>query len=127
MSATPFLQKFIMNIIVTSAALLLGDYLMDNVSFSENWVALIAAFVLALLNAVLRPLLILLTIPVTIFTLGLFLLVINTVMLMIADQLVDGFVIRTFWAAFFLSLFISFMNAIIGGNVRIEKHNRTDY
>jgi putative membrane protein len=90
-------------------------------------VALIAAFVLALLNAVLRPLLILLTIPVTIFTLGLFLLVINTVMLMIADQLVDGFVIRTFWAAFFLSLFISFMNAIIGGNVRVEKHSRNDF
>ncbi len=121
MELSPFLKKFILNIMVTALALLLGDYLMDNVSFSENWIALVAAFILALLNMVLKPLLIILTIPATIVTLGLFLLVINTVMLMIADQLVEGFEIRTFWAAFFLSLFISFMNAIINGNVRVER------
>lgn len=121
MELSPFLKKFILNIMVTALALLLGDYLMANVSFSENWIALVAAFILALLNMVLKPLLIILTIPATIVTLGLFLLVINTVMLMIADQLVEGFEIRTFWAAFFLSLFISFMNAIINGNVRVER------
>ncbi len=124
MEFSPFLKQLVLNIMVTSVALLLGDYLMDNVYFTHSWVALIAAFCLALLNVVLKPLLIVLTIPATIFTLGLFLLVINTVMLMIADQMVDGFAINTFWAAFLLSLFISFFSGIINGNVKIEKHKR---
>ncbi|MFN0031370.1 MAG: phage holin family protein [Flavobacteriales bacterium] len=122
MQASSFLKKLLLNVMATAAALLLGDYLMDNVAFSKNWVALVAAVVLALLNTVLRPLLVLLTIPATLFTLGLFLLFINTVMLMIADQLVDGFVIHTFWSAFLLSLVIAFFNALIGGNIRVERH-----
>jgi putative membrane protein len=122
MSVTPTLQKFLLNILVTSVALLLGDYLMDNVTFREAWVALIAALVLGILNVFLKPILIILTIPATIFTLGLFLLVINTAMIMIADQLIDDFHVATFWSAFLLSLFISIFNSLINGNVKIEKH-----
>lgn len=122
MTVTPTLQKFLLNILVTSVALLLGDYLMDNVSFREAWVALVTALVLGILNVFLKPILIILTIPATIFTLGLFLLVINTAMIMIADQLIDDFHVETFWSAFLLSLFISIFNSLINGNVKIEKH-----
>lgn len=122
MTVTPSLQKFLLNILVTSVALLLGDYLMDNVVFREAWVALIAALVLGILNVFLKPILIILTIPATIFTLGLFLLVINTSMIMIADQLIDDFRVETFWSAFLLSLFISIFTSLINGNVKIEKH-----
>lgn len=122
MTVTPTLQKFLLNILVTSVALLLGDYLMENVSFREAWVALVTALVLGILNVFLKPILIILTIPATIFTLGLFLLVINTAMIMIADQLIDDFHVETFWSAFLLSLFISIFNSLINGNVKIEKH-----
>lgn len=124
MKNAPTLRNFILNIMVTAIALLLGDYLMDNVSFTENWVALVTALVLGLLNVFLKPILILLTIPATILTLGLFLLVINTAILMIADQLIDDFTITTFWSAFWLSLIISIMNSMINGQVRVQTHRQ---
>ena len=113
--------KPILQILSTSLTLLVGDYLMDSIYFDQPWVAIVTAVVLALLNLFLKPLLVLLTIPATILTLGLFLLVINAAILMIAGQLVPGFHIATFWSAVLLALFISLVNSILGGNVRIEK------
>jgi putative membrane protein len=96
---------------------------MDSIRFDQPWVAIVTAIVLALLNAFLKPLLVLLTIPATIFTLGLFLLFINAAILMIADQLVDGFVIDGLWAAILLAIFISLVNGLLGGNVKVMKHS----
>lgn len=114
--------KPILQILSTSLTLLVGDYLMDSIYFDQPWVAIVTAVVLALLNLFLKPLLVLLTIPATILTLGLFLLVINAAILMIAGQLVPGFHIASFWSAVLLALFISLVNSILGGNVRVEKH-----
>jgi uncharacterized membrane protein YvlD (DUF360 family) len=71
------LKTTLLQLISTSVTLLVADYLMDSIRFEHPWVAIVTAIVLALLNAFLKPLLVLLTIPATIFTLGLFLLVIN--------------------------------------------------
>ncbi|MFM7728368.1 MAG: phage holin family protein, partial [Flavobacteriales bacterium] len=68
----------------------------------------------------------LLTIPATVFTLGLFLLVINAAILMIAAQIVDGFYVDGFWAAVLLALFISLVNSLLGGNVRVVRHSGED-
>lgn len=95
---------------------------MDSVHFDKPWVAIITALILALLNVFVKPILIALTIPATILTLGLFLLVINAAMLMIADQIVPGFVIESFWSAILLAIFISLVNGLLGGNVRVERH-----
>ncbi len=111
-------------IMVSAVALLIGDYLMDSVRFDKNWVALITAVVIALLNAFLRPLLVLLTIPATILTFGLFLLVINGVILLIAREIVPGFYIDGFWSAILLALLISFMNTLLGGNVKVIVQKR---
>lgn len=120
------LKTTLLQLISTSVTLLVADYLMDSIRFEQPWVAIVTAIVLALLNAFLKPLLVLLTIPATIFTLGLFLLVINAAILMIADQLVDGFVIESFWSAVLLTIFISMVNGLLGGNVKVVKHSSHD-
>lgn len=119
-------KSTVLQLLSTSVTLLVADYLMDSIRFEQPWVAIITAIVLALLNAFLKPLLVLLTIPATVVTLGLFLLVINAAILMIADQLVDGFVIDSFWSAVLLSIFISLVNGLLGGNVKVVKHTGGD-
>ena len=120
------LKTTLLQLISTSVALLVADYLMDSIRFEQPWVAIITAVVLALLNTFLKPLLVLLTIPATLFTLGVFLLVINAAILMIADQLVEGFVIEGFWSAVLLTIFISLVNGLLGGNVQVVKHSQHD-
>jgi putative membrane protein len=121
MEFSPRLKRTLLQVLSTALTLIIGDYLMDSVRFDQPWVAIITALVLALLNTFLKPLLVLLTIPATVLTLGLFLLVINAAMLMIADQIVDGFMIDSFWSAVLLSIFISLVNGLLGGNVRVER------
>lgn len=121
MEISPQLKKTLLQVLSTALTLIVGDYLMSSVRFDEPWVAIITALVLALLNIFLKPLLVLLTIPATVLTLGLFLLVINAAMLMIADQIVDGFTMDSFWSAVLLSIFISMVNGLLGGNVRVAR------
>ncbi|MBX7050950.1 MAG: phage holin family protein [Flavobacteriales bacterium] len=116
------IPKPLLQVLSTSLTLLIGDYLMESVHFDKPWVAIVTALILALLNVFVKPILIALTIPATILTLGLFLLVINAAMLMIADQIVPGFEMASFWSAVLLAIFISLVNGLLGGNVRIEKH-----
>lgn len=105
---------------VTALGLIIGDYIMDGVRFDATWKALVAAVVLGLLNAVLRPILVLLTIPATLFTFGLFLLVINAVILLIAKEIVAGFYLDGFWSAFWLSLFLSLVTTLFGAQVKVK-------
>jgi putative membrane protein len=121
------LKKALLQMMVTALALLIGDYLMSSVQFKEPWVAIVTALILGLLNTFLKPLLIMLTIPVTVFTLGLFLLVINAFMLMIADHLVDGFYIESFTSALLLSIFLSLVNSFFGGQVKVVRTNSNDH
>jgi putative membrane protein len=107
-------------IMVSSLALLIGDYLMDGVHFDKTWVAIVTALVIALLNAFLKPMLVLLTIPATLLTFGLFLLVINAVILLIAREIVPGFHIDGFWTAVLLAILLSLMNGLFGGNVKVR-------
>jgi len=83
--------------------------------------ALLVAAVLGLLNALLKPILILLTLPVTVVTLGLFLLVINAVIVLIADHLIDGFTVRSFWWALGFSLLLSLVSSILSSFDRSGK------
>ncbi|MBM3448094.1 MAG: phage holin family protein [Bacteroidota bacterium] len=107
-------------IMLTSLALLVGDYMMQRVSIDSNVTLIVAAVVIALLNRFVKPLLVLLTIPATLFTFGLFLLVINAAVLLMASELVEGFKIETFWSALGLSLIISLINALLGGDGKVK-------
>lgn len=87
--------------------------------------ALIVAAVLALLNAVLKPLLVILTIPVTVFTFGLFLLVINALIILTADWMLADFTVNGFWWALLFSIILSIITSIFEGlNSNYENRNK---
>lgn len=105
---------FIAHILVTAAMLFVLGRMIDGIVVKNGRSALIGALVLGLANAFLRPVLVLLTIPVTIVTLGLFLLVVNALMLMLAAALVDDFEVKGFLPALWGSLALSVMNFLVG-------------
>ncbi len=112
-------MKLILRWLLLAAALLLVAYLYPGVTITSFASALIAAFVLGLLNTIVRPLLVLLTLPVTVLTLGLFLFVINALMFWSAASLLDGFGVNGFTAALIGSLIYSLCGMVI--DVAVER------
>ena len=110
-------MKLIVRWLLLAAALLLVAYLYPGVSVTSFSAAMIAAFVLGLLNTIVRPLLVLLTLPVTVLTLGLFLFVINALMFWAAASLLDGFNVNGFVAALVGSLIYSVCGMVIDAAV----------
>ena len=104
---------FIIKVIVTALAVFVADYLLSGVHINDDVkTVIIVALVLALLNTFIKPILILLTIPVTIATLGLFLLVINAALILFVENLVSGFTVDGFWWALLFSLILSIFNSL---------------
>lgn len=114
-----------------SLTLLVGDAWMDGIQFESTFYALITAIVLMLLNRFVKPLLLVLTIPATIFTFGLFILVINALILMLAAEIVPEFGIRSFWSALWLSIFISIVQVLFGQSnavkVQVKKNSEEEF
>ncbi|MEO7338982.1 MAG: phage holin family protein [Caldimonas sp.] len=106
-------MKIIVRWLLLAAALLLVSQLYSGVQVPSFGAAMIAALVLGLLNTLLRPLLVLLTLPVTVLTLGLFLFVINALMFYFAASLLDGFRVAGFGAALIGSLLYSLCGLVI--------------
>jgi len=102
------LPGFWVRLLVTAIGLLIASGLVSGIEFSGTLSLFVAAFVLGAVNAVVRPVVILLTIPFTLVTLGLFLLVVNAAMLGLTAFLVPGFSIAGFWSALFGSIIVSF-------------------
>lgn len=116
-------MNLIVKIIISSLAVFLTAYLLPGVHIEDYVTAIFVAIVLALLNGFLKPMLILFTIPVTLLTLGLFLLVINASIILLADYFVDGFSVGGFWSALFFSLVLSVITSMmesLGGRKRKE-------
>lgn len=109
---------------ITACGLLLATYLLEGVHLGGAMSLLFAALVLCAVNAIVRPIMLLLTLPITVVTLGLFLLVLNGAMLGLAALLVPGFVIDSFWTAVFGAIVISMTgmvaNWFIGPKGRVE-------
>jgi putative membrane protein len=105
-------MKFLGRLIISTLAVLVTSFLLPGVHIDGALTALLVAAVLSLLNAVIKPVLIILTIPITLVTLGFFLLIINAVMILFASKLVPGFRVDGFWTAFFFSLVLSLVNSI---------------
>ena len=108
-------MDFIIKLIISTLAVLISSYLLAGVEIQGNsfFTALIVAAVLSFLNAIVKPIMIVLTIPITVFTLGLFLLIINACIILIASRLVDGFVVHGFWWALLFSLILSIVTSIL--------------
>ena len=106
-------MKFILKWLCSALALLAVAYLYSGVVVTSFTGALIAAAVLGVLNTIIRPLLVLLTLPVTVVTLGLFMFVINALMFWAAASLVSGLNVNGFWAALIGSLIYSLLQLAI--------------
>jgi putative membrane protein len=103
-----FLRILITAILVVSIA-----HFMPGVSVDSFTTSLIVAVVLGLLNLFVKPILILFTLPVTLVTFGLFLLVINAVIILLCTKIVGGFQVETFWTAVFFSIILSISQSIL--------------
>jgi putative membrane protein len=105
---------FIAHLLVTAVLIFLLGRMVSGIHVRDAKAALLGALVLGIANAIVRPILILLTLPVTILTLGLFLLVVNALMLALAAVLVEGFEVKGFGAALWGSLALAVMNFFVG-------------
>jgi putative membrane protein len=107
---------FIIKVLVTALSVFVADYFLDGVHINDDAkTVIIVALVLALLNSFIKPILIILTIPVTIVTFGLFLLIINALIVKWAAELVDGFTVDGWVSALLFSLIVSFVSYILHG------------
>lgn len=106
-------MKLLLRILITSILVMVISYLMKGVVVNEFSTALIVAIVLGLLNFFVKPVLVLFTLPVTVFTLGLFLLVINAIIILLCDHFVDGFDVNGFWTALFFSIILSLSQSLV--------------
>ena len=107
--------ELIRNLLISTISIFAVSYILSGIQIDTFLTALIVAVVMAILNVTLKPFLILVTIPITVITLGLFLLVINVLVLYTAEWLIDGFHIAGFWWALLFSLLVSFVNSILLG------------
>ncbi len=116
-------MKTLINIFFTTVFVLLLAHLLPGVHVPNFMTALLVALVLGLLNIFVKPLLVLLTLPATIVTLGLFLLVINAIIILLCAELVPGFTVDGFWMALLFSLVLSFCQSLVSGFTRDEKRS----
>ena len=106
-------MNLIIRLLITTVLIVLISKIIGGINVIDFTTALIVAVVLALLNTFLKPILVLLTIPVTIITLGLFLLVINAIIILIADKFIDGFSVSSFWTALLFSILLSVSQSLL--------------
>lgn len=114
-------MRLLVTWIINAVALLALPYVVPSIHVASLGTALVVAVVLGLINAVLRPLLILLTLPVTLLTLGLFIFVINALLFQFAGALVNGFVVGGFWPALFGSIVYSLISWALSSLLLTEK------
>lgn len=116
-------MKFFLKVLVTSLAVVVAAYLLPGVELQNFLSAVVVAFVLGILNMLLKPILVLLTIPVTIFSFGLFLLVINAFIVLLTDSLVRGFEVQNFWWALLFSILLSVVSYLLELPVKRNRPN----
>lgn len=107
-------MSFIIQLLLTALAAFLAAKLTPGVNITSYWTAIILAIVLALLDVFVKPVLQFISIPVTVLTLGLFLLVINALIIMLASWIISSFQVSGFWSALLYSIIFSVISWVIG-------------
>lgn len=105
-------MNFIVKLLLSGLAVVISSYVLPGVSVDSYFDAIVVAAILAILNVLVRPVLVILTIPITVFTLGLFLLVINALLILMADYFIQGFQVDGFWWALIFSIILAIVNSI---------------
>jgi putative membrane protein len=116
-------MNFLIKLLLSALSVIVASYILPGAHVNGFFDALVVSLFLALFSATLKPLLIILTIPVTVFTLGFFLLVINALMIILADYVVDGFQVDGFWWALLFGVIVAIVNSIFEGVSRNTEKN----
>ncbi len=106
-------MNYIFKVLLTALAVLIIAYLLPGVDVDDYGTAIWVAFIVGILFSILKPILVILTLPVTILTLGLFLFVINAAMILVANSWIDGFSVSGFWTALLFSILLSFFESVL--------------
>ena len=117
-------MNWIIRLLLNGLAVVLSAYLLPGVDVDGYGTALLVALILAVVNVIVKPILVVLTIPITILTLGLFLLVINAALILFVENLVSGFTVDGFWWALLFSLILSIFNSLfsdLAGRTRDDR------
>ena len=114
-------MKLIVKLLLTAFAVLVLSNLLNGIVVENYVTAVIIALVLAVLNTFIRPILVVLTLPITIVTLGLFLLVINAIIILIDGNLVSGFYVNGFFTALIFSVLLSIFRSVLFGLIKEEE------
>ena len=112
-------MKFLVKLFFTWIAVMIAAWLLPGIHINDTMTALVVTIVWALLDAVVKPLLIILTIPITILTVGIFLIFINAIIVLIDDHFVHGFAVDSIWWALLFSLVVS---VIVAALQRFDKN-----
>jgi len=105
--------NYIFKVLLTAFAVLVIAYILPGVEVDDYSTAIWVAFIVGILFSILKPILVILTLPVTFLTLGLFLFVINAAMILLANSWIDGFSVSGFWTALLFSIILSFFESIL--------------
>lgn len=105
-------------IVISGLAVIISAFILPGITVANFLTGIVIAALLALLNITIKPILIFLTIPITLVTLGLFLLVINALIVLIAAEIIPGFIVDGFWWAVLFSLILSVMNSLLGVSLK---------
>ncbi|MCX7744146.1 MAG: phage holin family protein [Flavobacteriales bacterium] len=108
------MKELLITLIVNAALILVFSKILPGIQVKSFTIAFVVAILMALLNTIVKPILIFLTLPVTLITLGLFILVINAFLIWLAGQIINDFKVNGFWPALFMGIFISLANWILG-------------
>ncbi|GHC64222.1 phage holin family protein [Ulvibacter litoralis] len=114
-------MNLILKLLLTAVAVVILANILPGVAVEGYVSAIIVAIVLALLRLTVKPILVVLTLPVTIITLGFFLLIINAMIILLADYFIDGFTVRNIWWALLFSLLLSFLQSILFSIIEKDK------
>lgn len=124
-NSRPGKYNFVTKTIVMTLAIIIASYLMNGVHVDNVFVAILAAIVISLLNNFIRPILIVLTLPFTLVSMGLFLLVINAIIILLASKIVPHFGVDGFWTAMGFSLLITILNYLL--DIPTKMRGRKDF
>lgn len=114
-------MKLLLKLLLNALAVVILSYVLPGIGVDSLTTAVIVALVLSILNFIVKPILVILTLPITIITLGLFLLVINAIIILIAADFISGFQVSSIWWAIIFSLLLSFLQSILHSIIKEDK------
>jgi putative membrane protein len=124
------MRGFVVRLLITALGLWVADQLLSGITITGTGALVISALLLGIVNAVIRPIILILTLPLTVLTLGFFILIVNGVSLAIAAWLVPGFHVAGLWSATIGAIIVGLTgwaaSAFIGGSGKIERMRRVE-